>query len=89
MFDPDAPVPPCSREGCNLPRAVRRGRHEKRLAATCSHACRIWLDRAQRATRSGDGEEAERLVQLARLLDARKNSQQTVPGIFVTERRTA
>lgn len=77
------PASPCKRPGCNFPRVVTRQWYGKyRRRAHCSAECRVWIVRASRADRNGDGAEAVELLRLSRLLDARNTPMERVPDVF-------
>ncbi|MGX1472398.1 UNVERIFIED_CONTAM: hypothetical protein RKD50_001206 [Streptomyces canus] len=82
--------PTCRRPGCVRPRGERR-RRGGRSGRThwCSAACFVWTARARVASRDADVEEAAELMRLAELLDARTNTREFVPGIFVEDRNAA
>lgn len=88
------PTPPsytvCRRQGCTLPRARRTQPDGKsRLNSHCAQACVAWTRRAERALAEGDGDEANELLRLAALLDARTHPGQAVPEVFRGARREA
>lgn len=80
----------CRRPGCRLPRA----RYPKpgggtRLSTSCSRECVVWEARARRAVHEHDGDEANELLRLAALLDARTDPSQAVLEVLLHDSRKA
>ncbi|MEY2241591.1 hypothetical protein AB8A21_01295 [Streptomyces sp. BF23-18] len=74
----------CRRQGCGFDRGKRR-RPGGKLTQWCGAACYTWSARARRATRERDVTEAEELLRIADLLDARTNPREFVPGLFLED----
>lgn len=72
----------CRRPGCYFERAyVRNAAGRNRLTRHCGVLCYVWCRRAAGVAKYGGNADADEILRLSRLPDARMSPSDFVPGV--------